>query len=633
MGAVAPGPSGTLPRMLAAQDRPHYLDDLLLRLLREFLGEIDPDALALMRQHLEWVELPGGQTLMTQGEPGDAMYLVVSGRLRTYITDDDGQRNVVREITRGQTVGEMSLYTDEPRSATLVAIRDTVLARLGKAEFKRLLTLGGQFSVALTRQIIHRSRTIGTLSVLARPVTIGLLPISAGVDLTGLAEGLAAELRIQGRVAIVNAAQLDADLGAPGISQSDASDLTANRRIAVRLDEIEAEHDFVLLLSDHEPTAWTRRCSRHCDELLLIADADQPPVVHAIEAQCLLKRPAATDAAEVLVLLHPADRPSPQGTAAWLARREVSDHVHVRPALPRDMARLARLLSRTAVGLVLAGGGARGLAHLGVYRALQEQGIEVDVVGGTSIGSVMAALVACDQPVAHVTQVAREAFSTNPTGDFNLMPLMSLIRGRRLRKTVDKALQQLFGFEVQVEDLWKNYYCVATNYTRACEQVITAGSLRHSMLASIAIPGALPPVIHQGDLLCDGGTFNNFPVDVMRRRRGIGRVIGVDLNGRQPRRIDLDEVPGPWALLRDKLRPRSQRLYRLPSLPAYLMNVTILYSVSRQRQARKLTDLYFNPPLERVGMLAWSHFDKIVEQGYQHALEVLTTPPTASGQP
>ncbi len=105
--------------------------------------------------------------------------------------------------------------------------------------------------------------------------------------------------------------------------------------------------------------------------------------------------------------------------------------------------------------------------------------------------------------------------------------------------------------------------------------------------------------MHDGDLLCDGGTFNNFPVDVMRDMRGVGTVIGVDLGARTPRRLDFDEVPGAWTLLRDRLRPRSKRRYRLPSLMAYLLNVTILYSTSRQQQLRQLTDLYFSPPLQQ----------------------------------
>jgi NTE family protein len=460
--------------------------------------------------------------------------------------------------------------------------------------------------------------------------------VSAGIDLAGFAERLAAPLRGLGRVAVVDAARLDAELGLPGITQRPQSDTDANRRIAVQLDEIEAAHDFMLLLSDDSATPWTQRCSRHCDELLLLADADAPPVLHAIERDCLLRRPPRTDAAEVLVLLHPAERRAPQGTAAWLARRPLSDHVHIRPALDRDMARLARLQSRTAVGLVLAGGGARGLAHLGVYQALLERHVDIDVVGGTSIGSVMAALVASDQPIDSVLQQARKAFATNPTGDFNLIPLLSLIKGQRLRRVIRQALHEVVGHDADVEDLWKGYYCVATNYSKACEQVVRSGPLARAMLASIAIPGALPPVIHDGDLLCDGGTFNNFPVDVMRGMRGVGRVMGVDLSANKVRRIEHDEMPGTWALLRDRLRPRAQRRYRLPGLAAYLINVTVLYSVSRQRQARKLTDLYFNPPLHRVGMLEWARFDSIVRQGHAHACQVLdatATPGTAVSPP
>jgi NTE family protein len=120
---------------------------------------------------------------------------------------------------------------------------------------------------------------------------------------------------------------------------------------------------------------------------------------------------------------------------------------------------------------------------------------------------------------------------------------------------------------------------------------------------------------------------------VMRTRRGVGRVIGVDLNFRQPRRFDFDEVPGPLALLVDRLRPQARRRYRMPGLATYLMNVSILYSLSRQRQARADTDLCFNPPLQREGLLEWRRFDAIVEQGYRHALEVLDAAPAATSAP
>ncbi|WP_284617268.1 patatin-like phospholipase family protein [Aquabacterium humicola] len=622
------------------QQRQPYQDELLSRLLRSCFGDIDETAIALLRQHLEWVEIAGGQTLIEQGEPGDSMYLLVSGRLRAYVRNDDngnghgrsgasstspGGQRMLGEITRGQIVGEMSLYTDEPRMATVVAIRDSVLVKLGKEAFDRLLASSAQVSVALTRQIIQRLKQAhqNAPTVFVRPITIGLLPISPGIDLAELGAQLAAQLQRLGRVEVIDALRIDEELNAPEATLGPGAMVDLQRRMTLFLDRVEADADFVLLLGDALPTAWTERCCRDADELLLLADASQPPAIHSNEKACLLNRPARTEVAEVLVLLHAADAPVPVNTRAWLDRRPVADHWHIRPALERDLARLARLLSRTATGLVLAGGGARGLAHLGVYRALQEQGIEVDCVGGTSIGAVMATYVASDRPWAQVMANARRAFSTNPTGDWNPLPWLSLFRGRRLKQILEVAVRDLLGGDADVEDLWKTWFCVTTNYTHAREQVLRRGRLVKALLASTAIPGALPPVLHEGELLCDGGSFNNFPVDVMRAQRGIGRVIGIDLDFRQPLRVDLDDVPGGWALFVDSFRPLRQRRYRLPSLAAYLMTVMVLYSISRSRRSRALTDLYFNPPLDRVGLLQWHRFDRIVQRGYDHAINVL----------
>jgi len=605
--------------------RQRFQDELLDRHLKTYLKNVEPAALNVMRDCLEWVEVPGGQTLMTQGDAGDAMYLVLSGRLRAYVNDENGTPRTGREMGRGQIIGEMSLITGQPRRATVVTIRDSVLVRLGKSAFDGLLATSPQLAMVITRQIIEHLQAGPERGRASRPVTIGMIPVSSGVDVRAFAERLAAHLAGLGRARVIAAADIDMDLDVSGIADRDVADVGASRRIALHLNEIEAAHDFVLLVGDDGPTPWTQRCCSGADEILLLADAEQPPVLHPTETQYLMQRTGRSEAAEVLVLLHPADRLCPRGTRAWLARRPVADHLHLRHELDADIARLARIQSHTAIGLVLAGGGARGLAHLGVYQALRERGIEIDFVGGTSIGAVMATLVASDRSLPDITAIARKSFSVNPTRDFNFVPMLSLIKGRRLRGIIEHALTELLGFDAEIEDLWKNYYCVASNYSQASEEVLRSGNLGRAMRASIAIPGALPPVLHDGDLLCDGGTFNNFPVDVMRRMRGVGTVIGVDLNTRKPRQIDADEIPGSWALLRDRLRPYARRRHRFPSLVAYLMNVQILYSASRQSHARKLTDVYLNPPLERVGLMQWDKFEEIVQQGYAHAVATLDT--------
>jgi NTE family protein len=592
--------------------------------LAAFLGAVGDDALDLLLQRVQWVELAGGRTLMRQGDDADAMYVVVSGRLRAYQVDGSGQEALLREMGRGQIVGELALFTDAPRSATIVAVRDSVLVRLGKADFQALLSVSAPLTLAMTRQIVARMQAGSRPPT--RPVSVALLPVTQGIDLPAFAQALGQQLRSHGSVCIASAEAVDRSLGRPGIARAAPDDDESGRRVALHLDELESRHDFLLLLADDEPGGWTWRCMRLSDERLLLADATRPPVLHPVEQALGGSRDGVderAEATETLVLLHPASTAMPAGTARWLGRRPVDHHLHLRTGHGPDLARLARVLAGAAVGLVLAGGGARGLAHLGVLRALQEHGVEVDFVGGTSIGAVMASLAASDRPLAEVMPIARREFMRNPTGDFNWLPLVSLIAGRRLRRVVDAGFSELVGADAQVEDLWKGFFCVASNFTQARQELLQRGPLARALRASVAIPGALPPVPVDGDLLCDGGTFNNFPVDLMRSRRGVGRVIGVDLNVRRPRRVDLAEVPGTLALLRDRLRPYRERRYRLPSLASYLMNATVLYSLSRHEEARRQTDLYFNPPLERVGMLQWHRFDDIVEQGYRHACEVL----------
>ncbi len=596
-------------------------EQLLRTHLATLFGEIEPQTAAFLQRHLQWVEVAAGQTLLKQGDPGDCAYLTISGRLRAYVRDEAGVVRMVREMSRGEIVGELSMYTGAARTATVIAVRESVLVKLERQHFEALLATSPRLSLVFTRGIIGRLQTEHQRRPFAAPVTVGVLPATPNVDLRAFAAELARALQRHGRVRVLDVAAMDGVLGASGRANDPSAE--ANRLVGLAIDDIESQHDITLLVGDAEPDAWTRRCIAHSDELLLLADATQAPAVHAVERACLDADSAPAEAAETLVLLHPPGTRCPQHTARWLARRPVTAHLHLRQGHAADIGRLARVLMRRAVGLVFGGGGARGFAHLGTWRALRARGIEVDFAGGTSIGATMAALVAGDQPLEECLQIARHAFGRDPTGDYNWLPLISLIKGRRVQRAVDEAIEALAGGPRDAEDLWKTYFCVATNYSQAREELITHGPLARALMASTAIPGALPPVVSGGDLVCDGGTFNNFPVDRMRGMRGVGTVIGVDLGGRNPRKLDFEQVPGSGALLLDRLRGRARRRYRLPSLASYLMNITILYSTSRQAEARAQTDVYFNPPLYKVGLLQWSRFDDIVRQGEQHANEVL----------
>jgi len=589
--------------------------------LTAVFGPFNAEMLQHVLPRVEWIELGGGEVLFRQDDQDESLFFVVSGRLRAARVDASGQRSVLGEIARGETVGEMAFFTGEPRTATVTAIRDSVLARFSNTVFRELLLAYPLVSLNMTRQVIERFKRVNSgRQPPTKPVIIGVLGITGNVDLAQFAQRLAQHLQPHGAGTVMDARRIDEQLGEPGVAQAARADVERSRQVTVWLDKIEARHDFVVLVADAGRSEWTQRCIRHCDELLLVADADAATDLHPNEAGLHDAREDA-EAQQTLVLLHPDDRRSPTGTARWLGARRLSTHVHLRRGALRDWQRLARVVSRNTVGLVLSGGGARGFAHLGVMRALEEAGVCYDRVAGTSIGSVMAAYAGMDIPAREMIAAARAAFRENPTGDYNLVPLISLMGGRRLRRVIDAAVIDSRGQHIDIEDLWKNYFCITSNYTTAREAVHTRGPLAKSIRASVSLPGALPPVMLGGELHIDGGSFNNFPTDVMARR-GAARIIGVDLLREPGQRYALDEVPGALELMRDRLRGRARR-YRLPSLTTLLLNTSLMVSYARQQESQSLVDLYFAPAVRGFGLLDWAQFDRIVEAGYRHGVEQL----------
>jgi NTE family protein len=594
---------------------------MLIDGLTNVFGPFNPEMMNHVLPRVEWIELGGGEVLFRQDDNDESLFFVVSGRLRASCADVTGKRRLLGEIARGETVGEMAFFTGEPRTATVTAIRDSVLARFSNSVFRELLLAYPLVSLNMTRQVIDRFKHVnGERKAATKPVIIGVLGISRNVDTADFAQSLARYLQIHGKTTVVTSYHMDEQLGEPGAAQASRSEAEHSRRVTVRLDKIEAQHDFVVFVADEQRTQWTRRCIRHCDELLLLADADEQPTLHPNEVD-LHTSDDENEVLETLVLIHPDNRLSPTQTAHWLNGRQLSGHCHLRRGVTRDWQRLARVVSRNTVGLVLSGGGARGFAHLGVMRAMEEAGIGIDMVSGTSIGAVMAAYAGMDIPAQEMIDAARTAFRVNPTGDYNLVPLLSLISGKRLRRIIDSAVVDSRGQHINIEDLWKSYFCITSNYSTAHEAVHTRGPLAKTIRASVSIPGALPPVMLDGELHIDGGTFNNFPTDVMARR-GASRIIGVDLLRDRGLRYELEEVPSALELMRDKLRGRARR-HRLPSLTSLLLNTSMMYSYARQQEALSLVDLHFAPTVYRFGMLDWSQFDNIVDAGYRHGIEQL----------
>ncbi len=603
----------------------NYQHHLLIDNLTKIFGEFDSKMLEIIEPQMEWIEILSGQILFNQHDEGDCLYFVISGRLRAYIETHEGHQKIIGEIIRGETVGEMAIFTDEKRSASIIAIRDSTLVKLSKEVFKQVLQAYPLVSLNVTKIIISRlKQSQNPRTVIKKPVNICLLAISESVDIQVFSQNLVKSLTAKVKVLFLNSEQVNKLYGSENIAQTDKQDAKNYQQLSRWLEEQEANYQIIIYVADSTATQWTKRCIRQSDEILLVGDATQKPVISEIELD-LLGKNHQTGVQQTLILLHDKETHAPSKTDKWLHHRKmIKNHYHIRPELPTDMARLARIISRTANGLVLAGGGAKGFAHLGVFKALHEFNIPIDFVGGTSAGAFMSSILSFDLSPERAKNTAKMGAASNPaSGDYNVFPFISLLTGKKINNIIDTTLREIAYQDVSIEDTWLPLYIVSSNYTKACEEVHTEGKLSKFLRASGAIPGVFPPIIHNGDLLVDGGTFNNFPTDVMNNL-GIGNVIGVDLRIGKVHNLTLEKIPNTWELIRDKFRPKRKRKYRLPSLISIILNTTILYSTARHFQTRQCTDLCFNPDVRKFGILETKSFNKIYDTGYNHAKEILS---------
>jgi predicted acylesterase/phospholipase RssA len=576
---------------------------------------VPPDSAAEVAAELEAVTCRGGDWLFRQGDPADGLYLLVRGRLQVWIDtpeSDNSSSRLVAEVSPGETVGEIGMLAGGMRSAGIRAMRDSLLLRMDTAAFDRLALRRPE----LTRQLAGgiatrlRDRTAGGPPPRRGVRTVALLPLDDGPAARDLAERLSLALARHGPVRMLTARGLtEAGLSLPGHPGEPITPAI--------VDWFAAQEDanrFVLYLADSGATPWSDAALRHADLVLLVGDASRAPQRRDWEAT-LLDAPRGPVARQALVLQHAGSPLGLLGTGAWLQGRHLDFHLHLRDGVPADFARLVRILDGSALGLVLGGGAARGFAHLGVYKAMTEAGIAVDWVGGSSIGSVMGAAIALDLPPEEAIARARAAFvDGKPFGDMTL-PVISLLRGQRMERLIGEYLGGM------IEDLPIPFFCLTSALGSGESRLHDRGSLPAALRASVSIPGVFPPAVVDGQLTIDGGILDNLPVDRMRGRP-VGRVVAVDLSGRQTYQVDYAAVPSPWALLAGRYLPFRRR-YRVPGFLTVMLKAAEIGTMRAAREAGLRADLLLRPDVNRFSLTDVKPFEAIVAAGYESARSAL----------
>ncbi|HEX7341310.1 MAG TPA: patatin-like phospholipase family protein [Rhodanobacteraceae bacterium] len=558
-------------------------------------GRLSATERASVEREMAAMSVPGGKLLFARGERADALYVLKSGSLGAFRRPETGGApQLVSLVCSGETVGAFSLLTRQERPFDVRALRDSELLRLPREGFDALIREHPQAMLGAAQLALERLFAENSQPPTVLPRTFAVLPFDRHVPVRELAGHLQRVLQPFGKCLLVDAA----------LGRDRDSGWFAERENEVR---------FVLYLDEGSDPAWRELCRRQADALLLVVNAGRHeeawPDHAALDTHASWERP------RYLLLLHPRDEILPGAARRWHGAftRPLKQH-HVRAAYQeRDLARLARLLTRHSTGLVFSGGGARGFAAIGVVRALREAGIEIDAVGGTSIGAIIGAGVALEWDDARMYATYRHAFVDGKPLSDRTLPLVALSRGRR---TVN-LLREAYG-EHDIEDLPLAMFCMVSNLTSGRAEVRRTGRLWYWLRASSAIPGILPPVLHRHQVYVDGAVINNLPTDVMSDD-GLARIIAVDISADEAISAHVEEyaLPSAWQVLL-----QSRRHVR-PGLLPILLRAGMVNTEAASVRRRELADHLLTPPLAEVGLLDWKAYDQTIEAGYRYTRRAL----------
>ena len=542
--------------------------------LCQLLGTSRDGIVEELAARAQWLHLPRGELLMRKGDPADCLYVVVSGRLQAFVHDKDGQETILGQIGFGETVGEMSLLAHDQRTADVRALRDCDLARINRNEFIDVAGQHPEIVITVARGLISRLTSEFTKSTGSHgPITFVIVPASPQVSVQALAKKLAEEMTKLGKMRLLDLESARTDLG------FDARNVTVehshNALLSSWLAGQEEQHDYVLLAADGSAAPWTERCVRQADLVLLVADATADPEPGEMETGLLANVAKAGPLPTALLLLHPTETVAPTATARWLEGRQLVAHYHLGQGRRGDVGRVARLLTRNAVGVVLGGGGARGAAHIGVLRALRASGIPIDVIGGTSAGGGIAAQYAMGMDDDTILETNIDGFVRhNPFRSLTL-PVISVID----RKKMDALARKTYG-DLQIEDLWIDLFCVSCNLTKGAAEIHRRGPLWKAVRATSSLPGIAVPVVQDGEVLVDGGVVDNLPGLIMRRFMG-GKIVAVDVCPDEGMTVDInyDDIPNGWQLLWNHLNPFG-KTFRFTMISSVLQRTVAVGSMS-----------------------------------------------------
>lgn len=568
----------------------------------ELFKDLSDLELQYLYQSMSQVKLSSGEVLFSQGEVSDCMYIVLRGRLLVI-----KEERVIAQVGRGQTVGEMGIIANEARSATIIAMRESLLLKLDQAHFSELWSRYPRVLFEITKIITQRlQKTLTPRQKHNNASNILVLQANQQTNMKLFIEQLEASFDRQLRYKVIRRTDFPPEL--------------SEEQLHLYIQDLENHCDYLFFEIPLHDKNWLFLCLGYADRILVLADGSQSVNYDPAILPLLTKDGIHSEIKRILILLYESQSTKPINTDAWLRPIPFFRHYHVHFNRREDFLRLLRLINGTAIGLVLSGGAARCWAHIGVAKYIYEQNIPIDAFAGTSAGAGIAASMAVARDYQDLVEIC-EYFEHNIKFTEYTIPFCSLLSS----KSITVAVKNVYK-ELKIEDLERIVICVAADLYNSEEVDIQTGFLWLATRASTAIPGIYPPVYIPDSqrLLIDGGVINNLPVDVMRNYfEGLGKIIAIDISETFSQSIQYNyplELTWP-AIIRQKIFSNSK--LNIPSITNIFLDGLMLSTVQKTKMNASLSDIYLKPQLTNFPFLDSSRKQQLIEIGYACAEKIL----------
>jgi NTE family protein len=480
----------------------------ILRRVPLFAGFDDEELAAVSARCVER-RYEKGDVVWRAGDEGDEFVVVASGRLEVWGVGPDGDEQLIGQLEPGECAGEVALLLDERRSATLTCARSAVVLALPKPDFREIVHRDARALVQVTELLSRRALALAQRKPVRQGTTVLGVVADPGVKGASLVAATIAEMagHITDQDALlVDGSTLGLDGSAGGLA--DAVEELVQRSSGV--------HRLVVVDLPATP-AFGPAVGAAFDVVVSVGRDDEPRdlvVSPATRVVRVLNRFAGAPARPInhgepyVLPFEPAIVDLPRHDQARLLARQ--------PTLAgaRPLYRLTRKLFGVSVGVALGAGASFGIAHVGVLMALEEAGIDVDLIAGSSMGSVIGAGYAAGMRAPEMIATAHRMGNLR-TVLTALDPAFfiggGLLRGKRYVKLF-KPLVEAETFD----DLVMPYRAVAVDLSAGERIAIGTGTLEVAMRASAAVPIVFEPVKIDGRMLVDGGMIDPVPAEIVR---------------------------------------------------------------------------------------------------------------------